>query len=149
MRVAFSSQEYAQNTLEQVVNSNFSIISRKLVELKSNINEKKSKLQSQNEFCDHSRLKRKQASISSILLKQSHSKTTDCINGMSIVCSESLTHSNKITTKIRTKTDKKSYKCNQCQNRYSIPGSLKVHIWRNHSARKEYSCNQCEKKRLT
>jgi hypothetical protein len=144
MSVSVSSQEFAQNTLELVINSNFNHISRKLVELKTNINEKKRKLQSQNELCANSRSKHKQALTSSIL-RQSHSKTTDCTNAMSIDCSESPNNSNKITTKLQTKTDKKPFKCNQCGNKYSILGSLKLHIWRYHSGRKEFSCNQCDK----
>jgi KRAB domain-containing zinc finger protein len=146
MRVSASSQEFAQNTLELVIHSNFSIILRKLVELKSNIDEKKSKLQSHNEFCANSSLKPKQSLRSSILLRQSHSKTINSKNAISIDCSKSPNNSNSIATKIQTKTDKKPYKCNKCEKKYSMPNSLRVHIWRYHSGSKEYSCNQCDKK---
>ncbi len=75
MRVSVSSQEFAKNTLESVINSNFSIISKKIIELKTNINEKKRKLQSKNELFANSRSKHKQTFKSSTLLRQSRSKT--------------------------------------------------------------------------
>jgi uncharacterized Zn-finger protein len=144
--VSVSSQKFAQNTLEQVINNNYNHISNKLVELKSNDNKKKSKLQSHNELCAKSRLKPKQTLTSSIVLLQSHSKTSNCTNALSIDCSKSPKNLKRQTTRIQTKSEKKSYKCNQCRNRYSTPNSLQLHISRYHSGRKEYSCNQCDKK---
>lgn len=48
----------------------------------------------------------------------------------------------------RTHTKEKNYECNECGKRFSLRGSLKVHILR-HTGIKNVKCNVCDKRFFT
>jgi len=133
MRVALSSHEFAQSTLDEVIDSNFNHISSKLTKLTSACNEK-------NELRASSR--RKRASKSSNL--SSNMRTSGVVQ-KPIDRAKKTSSPRRVVKRQSICSGSKKSRCDQCGKKYTTPSNLRVHM-RIHTDHRPYACTVCDKK---
>ncbi|XP_056443611.1 zinc finger protein 271-like isoform X1 [Gadus chalcogrammus] len=61
-----------------------------------------------------------------------------------VLCGKVFPNNDNMIVHMRTKSDEKSYGCDQCAMRFSRKGKLKIHM-KSHTGEKPYMCDQCTK----
>jgi len=121
MRVALSSHEFAQSTLDEVIDSNYNHISSKLIKLTSACNEK-------NELRASSRNMRTSGVVQKPIDRAKKTSSPRRVVKRQSICSGS-----------------KKSRCDQCGKKYTTPSNLRVHM-RIHTDHRPYACTVCDKK---